>query len=121
MIETINMKSITVAVVDNDTVIESTQDFLDIMATTYYNEDAENIGIVVDKNTLMDDFFDLKTGIAGEILQKFSNYKVRLIIYGNFDEYKSKSLNDFIRECNRGNLIFFIESLDLALEKCKSL
>lgn len=30
-------------------------------------------------------------GIAGEILQKLTNYSVKLAIIGNFDKYKSKS------------------------------
>ena len=56
------------------------------------------------------DFFDLKNGIAGEILQKFSNYRVSLIIVGDFSKYASKSLNDFIYESNKGRHINFVAS-----------
>ncbi len=56
------------------------------------------------------DFFDLKSGIAGEILQKFSNYLVRLAIVGDFSKYANKSLKDFIFESNKGGQINFVDS-----------
>ncbi|MBK7711477.1 MAG: DUF4180 domain-containing protein [Bacteroidales bacterium] len=62
-------------------------------------------------------FFDLKTGLAGEILQKFSNYRMQLAIIGDFSKYRSKSLQDFVRECNKGNRIFFLESKEAAIAK----
>ncbi|MZP56202.1 MAG: DUF4180 domain-containing protein [Bacteroidales bacterium] len=73
--------------------------------------------IVVRESNLNNDFFDLKTKIAGEILQKFSNYKVKLAIIGDFTKYKSRSLQDFIRESNRGRTVFFADDLDSALSK----
>jgi hypothetical protein len=63
------------------------------------------------------DFFDLKSGLAGEILQKFSNYRVKLALAGDFSEIRSKSLKDFIRECNRGKTIFFVNSINDALSR----
>lgn len=55
-------------------------------------------------------FFDLKSGIAGDILQKFSTYRVRLAIVGDFSKYRSKSLNDFVYESNKGRHINFVNS-----------
>lgn len=95
-------------------VIENTQDFLDIMADAAHNG---AVGIIVDENQLPAGFFELKTGIAGDILQKFSNYKMYLAIIGNFSKYKSKSLQDFIRESNRGGKIIFAGSKDEAGRK----
>jgi hypothetical protein len=37
-------------------------------------------GIVIDEQDLSPDFFDLRTGFAGEVLQKFTNYRARLAI-----------------------------------------
>jgi hypothetical protein len=68
-----------------------------------------------DKFILHTDFFQLKTGLAGDILQKFSNYKVKLAIIGDFSKYESRSLSDFIRECNKGNMIFFLDSMNSAM------
>ncbi|WP_083996437.1 DUF4180 domain-containing protein [Desulfosporosinus acididurans] len=56
---------------------------------------------------IFEDFFDLKTKLAGEILQKFVNYHVRIAIVGDFSGYKSKSLKDFIYESNNGKDVFF--------------
>ena len=83
-------------------------DALQIMGDIYYQGyDA----IVIEASNITVDFFDLKTKLAGEILQKFSNYNMRLIILGDWTEIDSKSLSDFIRECNKGNLIYFTESI----------
>jgi len=60
------------------------------------------------------DFFDLKTGFAGEILQKFSNYKVKLAIIGDFSSFTSKSLRDFILESNKHGHINFVSTIDEA-------
>ena len=56
-------------------------------------------------------------GIAGEILQKFSNYRVQLAIVGNFSKYSGKSLHDFIYESNKGGQIHFVNSVSEALVK----
>ena len=37
-------------------------------------------GLVIDEKDLCADFFDLRTGFAGELLQKFTNYRARLAI-----------------------------------------
>ncbi|MFZ2340826.1 MAG: DUF4180 domain-containing protein [Bacteroidales bacterium] len=63
------------------------------------------------------DFFDLKTKIAGDILQKFSNYRMKLAIIGDFSAIKSKSLRDFIRESNNAGTINFVGSMEEAMVK----
>src|SRR5690348_14402842 len=61
--------------VSEDWKIQTTQDALDLLATAQY-EGADHI-LVYERN-FDPAFFDLKTRIAGEILQKCSNYKVKL-------------------------------------------
>jgi hypothetical protein len=73
--------------------------------------------IIADKALVCDDFFDLKTRIAGEILQKFSTYSCRLMIAGSFSAYTSKALQDFMRECNRGTLIGFAPDRQTAIDR----
>ena len=58
--------------------------------------------------------------MAGEILQKFSNYRMKLAIIGEFEKYKSKSLKAFITESNRGNLIFFAPDRDATISRIMS-
>ena len=60
---------------------------------------------------LGDEFFRLKTRIAGEVLGKFAVYKVRVAIVGDISRYVagSDSLRDFVYECNRGREIWFVK------------
>lgn len=94
--------------------ISNVQDALDLMTNCDY-QGARNI--VINKKNITPDFFDLKTGIAGEILQKFSDYDVKLAIVGDFSEYSSTSLRDFIYESNNSGRISFVNSVDEAKEK----
>ena len=67
--------------------------------------------IIIHEKNITPKFFDLRTKIAGEILQKFAQYQMPLIIVGDFSKYQSKSLNDFIFESNKSKQINFIEDL----------
>jgi hypothetical protein len=40
----------------------------------------ERGGLVIDEKDLSPDFFDLKTGLAGQVLQKFVNYRTKLAV-----------------------------------------
>lgn len=72
--------------------------------------------IIYERN-LSKDFFNLSSGVAGDILQKFSNYRLRIAIIGDFSKFKSKNLNDFFRESNKTGNILFLNTLEEALER----
>ncbi|MFP3411656.1 DUF4180 domain-containing protein [Bacillus sp. SIMBA_074] len=111
---------INITVVRNDTVlISDVQSALDLMATVQYEADSKRIAI--NKSLISESFFDLKTRLAGDILQKFINYSVKIAIIGDFSMYTSKSLKDFIYECNKGKDIFFLATEQQAIEKLSSL
>ena len=55
--------------------------------------------------------------MAGEILQKFTTYRVELAIIGDFSKYPGKSIRDFIYESNRYGRINFVNSREEAIEK----
>ncbi len=94
-------------------IIRSAEDGLDLLGNIYY-QGFDKV-IVYEKN-ITPDFFDLKTRIAGEILQKFSNYRIGLAIVGDFSKYESKSIKDFIFESNKTKHVNFVETLEEALE-----
>ena len=73
--------------------------------------------LIVQKKNVHPDFFDLATGVAGEICQKFVNYQCQLAIVGDYSEITSKSLRDFIFESNRRANVFFPESIETALNE----
>lgn len=101
-------------VISAEVLITDPESGLDLLATLYY-QDVDKI--ILHQKNITPAFFDLKNGIAGEILQKFSNYRVRLAIVGEFSNYKSKSLQDFIFESNKGRQIIFVGSTAEAIER----
>lgn len=115
-IEKITKNNIEIAhIVANEMVISDLQSAIDLMMTVKYDTGIKNIAI--SKDLIVDKFFILSSGIAGEILQKFINYQFRIAIYGDYSKYTSKPLKDFIYECNNGHDIFFVDSLENAIQK----
>ena len=109
-----NVKSGTVAELLPDSVnITNVDDILQLMVDAGYSKSA--YGMIIHAKSLPAEFFELKSGVAGEILQKFSNYRMKLAIVGHFSEIKSKSLRDFIRESNNRKIISFVSTLNEAL------
>jgi len=102
-----------VEVTSDEIIISSEQEALDLMANIGYLYDSSRI--IIHKENLSEAFFDLKSGLAGGILQKFSNYRVQLIVVGNFSEYTSTSLKEFILESNKGKQVNFLPDLEAAL------
>lgn len=96
-------------------IIREVQDALDLMATIRYHHGCNKA--IMDKANLTEDFFQLRTGLAGEILQKFTTYQFVVAIVGDFDVYESKSLRAFIYESNKGNQVFFMPDRQSALER----
>jgi len=101
-------------VTSEEIVIKNLQDALDLLADGFNNGSRR---IILKERNLTAEFFDLKTGIAGEILQKFATYNMLLAIVGDFSKYTGKSLRDLIYESNKGGRIIFISSAEEAKEK----
>ncbi|WP_134685074.1 DUF4180 domain-containing protein [Brevibacillus migulae] len=103
-----------VAIIESpDVIIRDVQDALDLIATVSYSYESNKI--IIGQSNLTEEFFELKTKLAGDILQKFVNYQMKVAIVGKFDSYDSKSLKDFIYECNKGKQVFFLEDIQEAL------
>lgn len=89
--------------------IATEADFLDHLGNASYSG-AERI--VVPVRRLAPDFFRLGTGLAGAILQKCSNYQMKIVIVGDISALTAKSgpLRDFVRESNRHGVVRFLAS-----------
>lgn len=112
-------ENIKIAILDSkNTLIFDVQDALDMMANASYSG-ADSV--ILFSSNLNPDFFDLKTKLAGEILQKFSNYAMRLAIVGDFSAIESKSLQDFIYESNKNGRVLFVSSVDEAIKRFTSI
>lgn len=92
-------------------VIHDAQDFLQMMMNLPSDR------IIIPKENFDEKFFELRTGLAGEILQKVINYGRHLVIVGDFSVYESKSLKDFIYESNKSKQIGFLNSTEDAIRK----
>lgn len=115
-ITTLEKNGVNIAVVrSGDVLITDVQSALDFMATVSYETGCDRI--LVSKSAISEPFFDLKTRLAGDILQKFINYRTKIAIIGDFSGYTSQSLKDFIYESNKGKDIFFLSDEDQAVEK----
>ncbi len=100
---------------NNEILIKDVESALDLMATVRYETDCDRI--IINKSAISEDFFNLSTKLAGDILQKYINYQMKIAIVGDFSVYNSKSLRDFIYECNNGKDIFFLQDENKAIEK----
>jgi hypothetical protein len=101
-------------VISDRVIINNLEDALDLIANIYHQESEK---IIINEKNISPDFFSLSTGLAGEILGKCANYKIKLAVVGDYSKYKSKSLSAFIIECNRGNQFFFVNDIEKAKEK----
>ena len=97
----------------NEIVLNELDDAVDLLGNSDYLGASSTILL---KEQINPDFFDLKTGLAGDILQKFSNYNKRLAIVGDFSNINSKALKDFIGESNRTGKINFVGTKEEAIE-----
>jgi hypothetical protein len=94
-------------VISEELIIQNTADALDLMGNIYYQGFDK---IILHQKNITPDFFDLKNKMAGDILQKFSQFRVRLVIVGDFSDFESKSLKAFIYESNNGKQVNFLTS-----------
>jgi hypothetical protein len=103
-------------VMADEVVVQTIQDALDLIVAATY----EGAGsVIIAEQQLNGDFFDLRTRLAGGILQKCANYRVKLAVVGDFEKYPSASLHAFIMECNRGRgqPVVFVPDTASALAK----
>ncbi len=92
-------------------IIARESDANDIIGEAFGMEGVELVVIPVER--LSPDFFRLASGLAGAVLQKFTNYRLRVAIAGDISAYTEKSgpLRDFVRESNRGGWVRFVGSV----------
>ncbi|MBO1331907.1 DUF4180 domain-containing protein [Streptomyces sp. VRA16 Mangrove soil] len=84
---------------------------LDLIGDAGY-QGARWVAVPVQRCT--DDFFRLRTRVAGGIVQKFANYRLGLAVLGDISGYvaDSAALADFVRESNRGAQLWFLPDVE---------
>ena len=106
-----------VIVQSDEIVISNVSSALDFMMSISSETGCDCIAL--NKEAIHEDFFVLSTGLAGEILQKFINHRMKFAVIGDFSQYTSKALQAFIYESNQGRDIFFVSLVEEAIEKFK--
>jgi hypothetical protein len=82
----------------------------------------ELVGVGVGRAILLDsqlheDFFDLSTGVAGEVVQKCVNYGIRVAVISTSVAERSTHFRQFAQESTRHGRFVFARSMDEALAR----
>ena len=87
--------------------VTSSVDTFDLIGNACYR-DVHVLAVPVER--LAPEFLDLSSGVAGEVLQKAVNYRLKVAVVGDVADRAAASaaLADFIRESNRGELVWFL-------------
>jgi len=96
----------------SDVRVGDDRDAVQQIARAHYEHQAEWIAFTPEQ--LGDEFFELRTGRAGAIAQKFVDYRMGLAVVGDIAGLiaRSTSLADWVRESNRGRSLWFVPDLD---------
>ena len=92
---------------DHDLKLHTADDALDVMSSGLQC-------CIFEISSLHPDFFDLKNGIAGEILQKFSNYQYRVAIILPAGHKYSERVTELARDHRNHPFIRFNTTIDEA-------
>jgi hypothetical protein len=88
--------------------ITSEKEVLELLAASV---GMESNRVMLEEEYLHPAFFELKTGLAGAIFQKFATYRVKAAVVANLEGIKSARFQELVRECNRGTQIHFFEDV----------
>jgi hypothetical protein len=99
--------------------VSTVQDALDLIGACFSG--AELAAVPVER--LDPDFFSLRTRVAGEIMQKFVNYRLRLAVVGDISEHlaASAALRSLVHESNLADHVWFVPDLDALDERLRRL
>jgi hypothetical protein len=94
------------------------RDVTDLVGAAY-GHGAELVLVPVER--LPDEFFALRTGLAGMLAQKLVNYRLRVAVAGDVSARvaASTALRDFVTEANRGNQMWFVATVDELEERLR--
>lgn len=114
-LEVVERHGVRLAVAGPDLAVRDARDATDLIAAALY--EAHAAGVVVRTESLPAAFFDLRTGFAGDVLQKFANYRLTLGVAGDVSMHRSRAWRDFVFECGQGRQVAFAPTVDEAVER----
>ncbi|AVT35839.1 DUF4180 domain-containing protein [Plantactinospora sp. BB1] len=99
--------------------IRTEQDALDLIGAAFLGATV----VAVPASRLDPSFFTLGTRFAGEVMQKFVNYRLRLVVVGDISGHlaASSALRALVQESNRADHIWFVPDLDALDDRLRAL
>ena len=94
---------------DSGVSIRSFGDISDAIATCLGSD-----GLILTEDDLAQEFFDLRSGLAGELFQKFTNYRLRVAIVLPDPEAYGERISELAYEHRSHSMIRFVRSKDEA-------
>lgn len=90
--------------------VATVQDALDLIGAAFLGAEV----VAVPASRLDESFFELGTRFAGEVMQKFVNYRLRLAVVGDISAHvdASPALSALVRESNGGGHVWFVPDLE---------
>jgi hypothetical protein len=83
-----------------ETRLSTEQDALDLIAAC---GEHDTYLLMLQAEGISEDFFKLKTGLAGKVLQKFVNYNVKVALIIPVGQKINGKFKELIAESNKGN------------------
>lgn len=94
-----------VACISGDGRIESERDVLDLIAACGENQTHR---LLLHAEALTDDFYHLRTGLAGAVLQKFADYRIKAAAVLTPERVNQGRFQEMVLEANRSNRLFHV-------------
>jgi hypothetical protein len=107
--ESMNEESKIILAADSSIFIDSVVAISDAVGKYYGAE-----GLILTKSDVLPEFFNLRSGLAGEMFQKFTNYRVRLAIVLQDSAIYGERVGELIYEHKKHSVIRFFDSVDEA-------
>lgn len=91
--------------------INGESDAMDVIGDAF-GQEAEVVAVPVKR--LGPEFFELRSGVAGAVVQKFANYRLHLVVVGDVERRTTSSgpVADWVREADRGRQLWFVADHD---------
>lgn len=89
-----------IEVLSSDNLLNSEQDALDLISLSWEHNIQQQ---VLHGEIFSEDFFNLKTGVAGKMLQKFINYGIRVAAIIPAQVANTGRFREMVLETNKGN------------------
>jgi len=96
---------------EQEHIIASGNDVLDLMGNSAHYDSQK---LLLDQAHLSPAFFDLSSGLAGEIFLKLTNYGVKTAVVADLPAIPSERFHELVYECNKGSQIHFFTDTAVA-------